>query len=299
MIITEVMASAKAIMKQNVKRTFKIIPILSLFLIQLLLDFMPYTATAATATSATKTAVKKETSRRKKSTPTPAPLIDKAAHEIHKIQNKKKTSSTAVSDSSGIFTVQEPPFKITARSWKYLLGLKAQSIKPAGTFHSSIVGDFNLNSYQTHILPTLELGLKRKYETLAPWSDWSVLAQMGYSSAQVPVIFQTGYKAPANTRLNMMKANIGIETQRALFVSSTSYYKAGISIGKFFYSQTSMNDLAQFSESFLFGAMNLGLTHSWWESFNVSVDYIFRRPLQSSPLQLQAHNVELGLQVQW
>lgn len=254
----------------------------------------------STATSTTKTTLKKETTRRKKLTPpTPTPLIDKAALEIRKIQDKKTTRPPTASDSSGIFTVQEPPLKITERQWKYLMGLKAQSIKPGGTFHSSIVGDFDLNTYDSQILPTLELGLRKKYETLTPWSDWSVLAQMSYSSAQVPVRFQSGYKAPPNTRLNMMKANIGIETQRAILNNSASYYKAGMAIGKFFYSQTSMNDLAQFSESFLFGSMNLGLSYSWWETFNISADYIFRRPLQSSPLQLQAHNVELGLQIQW
>lgn len=271
------------------KKTFKIIPIVSLLLTHLLFDLMP-TITAA--------AVKKESIRRKKTVVAPTSLIDKAAQEIHKIQEKKSTSTKA-SESNGIFTVQEPTFKLTERSWNYLLGFKVQSIKPAGTFHSSIVGDFDLNTYQAQIFPTVELGIGKKYETLAPWSDWSLLAQMGYSSSKIPVTFQSGYKAPANTRLNMMKANIGIETQRALFASQASFYKVGISMGKFFYSQTSMNDLAQFSENFLFGAMNMGLSYSWWDRFSLSADYIFRSPLQSSPLQLQAHNVELGLRVQW
>lgn len=285
------MFSVKVKMNQHEKIVFKIKPILSLLVISFLPGIMFSSPSIA--------AIKKGNVRRFKTIAPPAPLIDKATLEIQKIQERKPPPTTKTSTSSGIFTVQEPAFKITERNWKYLLGLKVQSLKPAGIFQSSIVGDFDLNAHPSQIFPTLELGLGKNYATLTPWSEWSVLAQLGYSSAQVPVTFQSGYKAPVNTRLNMMKTNIGIETQRIIAPHFPGSYKVGLALGKFFYSQTSLNDLAQFSESFLFGAMNLGATYSWWESMSLSVDYIFRQPLQSSPLQLQTHNLELGLRVQW
>ncbi len=238
--------------------------------------------------------------RPNKATATPkAPLIDKALQEINKIKNKQNSINNKNPEPSGIFTVQAPQTKITDRTWKYVMGLKVQSLKPSGKVPSSLVGDFNLNEYHHQVFPSLEMGLGKKYEDLAPWSDWSLLAQFGFSAAQTPTSLKTSYRKSDNTRFNVLKTNIGLETQRPISTETAAFYKAGLSLGKFFFSQTSLNDLAQFSENLSFFAVTLGLNYSLLDNFYLSGDYIFRSPLQQSTLQLQNHNFELGLRVLW
>jgi len=275
-------------MKYTLKSKLQIQTILSLILISLLFGL-----------DSTFAATPKKKNRGQQKSSLEVPLIDKAVLEINKIQNKQPTSLKN-SEPIGVFSVKEPQIKITDRSWKYIMGIKIQNFQPTGKVHSSIVGDFDLNNYKNQILPTLEFGMSKKYDEFAPWTDWNAYAQFGYNISKVPLTFQSGYKAPDNTRLNSMRANVGIESQRSLGLDNQpAFFKTGISLGKFFYSQTSMNDLAQFSENFLFGGLNLGITYSVLNNLNLSIDYIFRKSLQNSSLELQTHNLELGLRVIW
>lgn len=271
------------------------------------------------------------------------PLSDQATEEINKIhslKNKKMTntapssrfskspkagavktqlsspssSTTATTPSSkmqapisseptSIFKVEDPELIVLQRPWKYVFGLKIQSIKPYGKVSSSLVGDFNLNSYPTSLFSSAEFGVGKKISRWAPWDDWKALAQVGYSSARVPLVFKSGYQALEDTQINTLKVNLGIEAQRSmdatLQFNKPLFYKVGLSIGKMIYTQTSLNDLGQFSESLFYGGINLGANYFLYDNITFSGDYIFRAPLQASLLGVQQHNFELGLNVIW
>ena len=96
-----------------------------------------------------------------------------------------------------------------------------------------------------------------------------------------------------------MKVNLGLDVHKPMTLIPESFYKIGIQLGKFFYTQTSSNDLAQFSESLFFAGLNLGANFSWNQNLDFSGDYIYRQALNTSTLKTQAHNFELGLRVKW
>ena len=202
-------------------------------------------------------------------------------------------------EENGVFTVLDPALKLTERTWKYLIGAKIQSLKPSGTIRADIIGDFNLNTYRQQLFPTLEFGVGKMISTESDWKDWNALIQLGYSSILVPFNFPSGYSAPKNTRFNTMKVNLGLDVHKPMTLIPESFYKIGIQLGKFFYTQTSSNDLAQFSESLFFAGLNLGANFSWNQNLDFSGDYIYRQALNTSTLKTQAHNFELGLRVKW
>ncbi len=322
-------------------RTFRLPVILSIGLIFFQVNFM---APALAATTKSKSSEKKKSSESIDA----SDILESAKDEIQKIQNKTATTNlksqlkktkksksltvkskdSTVSEVSGapsnlngapenakdvgIFALSEPKLKITDRTWNYLLGLKAQQIKPKGRVHTSIVGDFDLSKYDHQVLPSLEFGVTSKLSDLFGgvgaaadtsqqlWFDsGSATLQVGYNSYVVPVSFESGYKAPDSTRFKTLLLNVLVEGESQLTVQVPLNYKMGLSIGKFYYTQTSLNDYAQFSEGLVFGSLNLGLNYFWFDNVSVSGDYIYRTPLQVSSIDLQNHNFELGLRIQW
>lgn len=231
-----------------------------------------------------------------------APLIQtsKSKKNILSLQKEDISSVSSKIEQNGVFAVKDPTLKIVEREWKYVLGLKAQSFKPRGKVHSPIVGDFNLNKYESHLLPSIEFGILKKYENLVPWNLWTAFLQIGYNSVKVPVVFQSGYQAPENTRLKILKLDVNLESQSLLYEAAQSvYYKAGAAFGKLYYTQTSLNDFAQFSESVFFGSILLGVTYQSLTNLEWMMSYVYRQTLGVSSLDLQAHNLELGMRLQW
>jgi hypothetical protein len=241
--------------------------------------------------------------------------LEKAHLEIAKIPKsskripQKNTPLPTLNNSSpplypslnhnGIFTVQGPELKIVKRQWQYLLGFKIQPFQPKGYLHSDIVGDFNLASYEAQILPSLELGISKTLPNPWGWNRWTALAQVGYNSVSVPLIFPSGFSTSANTRLNSLLASLGWLTSRAISAQPSSSLTAGLGVGKLYYTQTSYNDLAQFSESLYYGSANFGATHQWTEALEVSANYLRYFELQSRTLKIQSDNFDLGVRFRW
>lgn len=239
----------------------------------------------------------KKARHQKKATET-KPLIEKAAIELSKI-TKKNSSSSLNTNANGIFTVKEPELELTSRSYSYQVAAKIQKLQPTGKVHSSIVGDFDLNNYDPQIFPVLELGIAKDFQNPGSWKAWNLFGQLGYNSVKVPLIFPSGYRAAEATRLNTMRASLCAEFKRSVENFPELFLTTGIGIGKIFYTQTSFNDLAQFSESLPFGAINLGANYDWQKNLNLSANYAFRSGLKKSDLQIQNHNLEFGLKVLW
>ncbi len=226
------------------------------------------------------------------------PLLEKATAELNKVTSKGKPASNATT-ATGIFTVQEPELRLTSRSYQYLIGVKVQTLQPAGKVHSPFVGDFNLNSYDPQIFPVIEAGMSKDISSPSPWSSWNLIGQVGYSSVKVPLVFPSGYQAAEATKLNTMRASLGFEILRPSEGIPHLYFNLGTAIGKLFYTQTSFNDLAQFSESLTFGAFGLGANYDWKKTVDFSAAYVFRNALRNSDLNIQTHNFELGMKVRW
>lgn len=223
--------------------------------------------------------------------------------------NSQNPEAKADNSSPGIFSLHEPELNLFDRQWKYQLGVRIQQIKPKGVVHSEIVGDLSLNKYDRQWLPSLEFGVSadisdfsQKSIYLSPFK-WmqtgSILLQLGYNSYQVPVVFESGYRAPQSTRLNTIFINSLFLNESILSHRNSLFLKSGFALGKFFYTQTSLNDMAQFSKGILFGTILLGLNYHWSKDWSISGDYLYRHPLQASSIELQRHNLELGVKVQW
>jgi hypothetical protein len=200
----------------------------------------------------------------------------------------------------GVFTVHEKPILLTQRNWNYVLGLKLQKFQPTGQIHSDLVGDFNLNHYEEHLFPTMEVGFSKDFKLSSEVFCCHVLAQVGYNSFQVPYIFASGYKAPENTRLTSMRVGWGIEAEKQVFYPELKAH-SGISLGRLYYTQTSMNDLAQFSEGYTYSGWNIGLNYPVLPWLQLSGDYIYRSSFlsQNKFFMDQKHNFDLGMRIKW
>lgn len=234
------------------------------------------------------------------------PLQEQASLEIKKIPAKgnQRGKRPQLEDSdlqpqNGIFYVDRPKLILSERRWKYLLGMKIQLLQPLGFVRSEIVGDFYLNNYPARWMPSLEFGGIHSLPSALPWTHWSYVGAVGYSSAKVHVQFPSGYPAPEDTRLNLMLASLKAEVLRPLPPAVPGLLKVGIGLGKIFYTQTSPNDLAQFSENLMYGSLNLGCTYLLSDAIQVLGTYTLHYPLHSSTMGLQRHNFELGAEIKW
>jgi hypothetical protein len=221
-----------------------------------------------------------------------------------KTKSKSKTKVTVQEapkeEVKGVFTVHEKPILLTQRNWNYVLGFKFQNFQPTGIIHSDLVGDFNLNHYDQHLFPIMEVGFSKDFKLSSEVFCCHVLAQVGYNSFQVPYVFASGFKAPENTRLTSMRLGWGIEAEKQAFYPHLKIH-SGISLGRLYYTQTSLNDLAQFSEGFTYSGWNIGWNYPVLPWLKLTGDYIYRSTFlsQNKFSMDQKHNFDLGMRITW
>lgn len=223
---------------------------------------------------------------------------DKAQNELDSIPTTQKQKSTDA-QFSGILKLKDPRPQIITRDWKYFFAFKFQSLQPMGSVNNKVVGRFDLNKNPRTFHPSLEIGFSKPIITENLFVNWGLLGQTGFSSQQVQLNFPSGYAAPHDTHLNTLTSAVGAKLEWALPKLSSLYFNTSARLGRVSYTQTSLNDMAQFSEAANFLSMGLGVCYDIQDSWQVTLDYNQRKMTQKSDLRIQPENTELGFRVIW
>jgi opacity protein-like surface antigen len=222
----------------------------------------------------------------------------KAQAEINSIPKTQKQSSTDAK-FSGILKLKDPRPEIITRDWKYFMGFKMQSLHPKGNVNNNVVGNFDLENNNATAHPSFEIGFSKPLPNDDFFANWGILMQTGFSTAPIKLTFPSGYSAPQDTHLNTLTSAIGAKLEVALPRFSSLYFNSSARVGRISYTQTSINDLAQFSEAASFYALGLGTSYNFYDNWQLTADYSNRKISQKSDLKIQSDNTELGLRVTW
>lgn len=240
-----------------------------------------------------------------KKLPVPSPIPNtqistssKAQAEINAIPKTQKQSSTDA-QFSGILKLKDPRPQIITRDWQYFLGFKIQPMQAQGNVSNSVVGNFDLGNNAPTVHPSLELGFSKPFPAEDLFVNWGLVGQTGFSTEQVKLTFPSGYSAPQDTHLNTLTSSLGAKIEFAAPRLSALYFNTSARLGRITYTQTSLNDLAQFSEAATYLSLSLGSSYNFYENWQVTADYSNRKLNQKSSLKIQTDNIEIGLRAIW
>jgi hypothetical protein len=222
----------------------------------------------------------------------------RAQEEINTIPTTQKQKSTDA-EFNGVLKLKDPRPQIIIRDWKYFFAFKFQSLQPMGVVHNRVVGPFDLSNNAKTFHPSLEIGFSKPIANEDFFVNWGLLGQAGFSSQQIKLNFPSGYAAPQDTHLNTLTSSLGAKLEWAFPKFSSLYFNTSTRLGRIAYTQTSLNDMAQFSNAANYFSMGLGTCYDIKDNWQMTLDYSQRKLVQKSDLKIQSENAELGLRVIW
>lgn len=241
---------------------------------------------------------------------TPAPrevsTREEAVKENQSINVKayKKTiqaSEAQQANVSSFLKLQDPTPELRNRSWLWTFAFKMQGLEPLGIGKVSDL-NFDLQSYGTSIMPSLEFGFLVNTVD-AKYLDWSsgFSAHAGYMSQRTDLVTPNGFTYN-DTRLTTTLASLVWTNRLKLHAAPKVSFLLNPEIGYVNYTQTSIeSSLANFSQQNNYWGLGVGAEYSFTRKWAVLTQYCYRdaNAKNAAISNVQKNNVEIGTQVTW
>jgi opacity protein-like surface antigen len=229
-------------------------------------------------------------------------LKSRALSEIQQPGKIKNAPSDVQLSGTGMLSLKDPRPEIVGRKWDYFLGLSAQRFEPQGAASNDLTASsFELGNAGQTVMPALALGFRAPlYSQDQSWQlNWGLGAKVGYASQSTTATFTTGYKH-SDVRLTstLISANpqLSFTALRAKWLTAI----AGYEWGNLTYTQSSSDELANFSVHSAYTGWNLGLDFNLTSNWAITTMYTQRRLTSKQDLlALQQDNYELGTRILW
>lgn len=222
------------------------------------------------------------------------------------LQGKQQKFATTTQVSSGMLTLKDPRPEVINRKFKYIAGLKAQSYSPKGIISTDMVGNLDLSTADSTIMPGFLIGINSSEFEINNLPEISytigMRADSEFASQPVKTIFKSGYTitdSRLNTSIIAAGPSLSFQLKNKPWIinpklSLTAQY------GTVTYTQTSANEFARFTRLAGLKAVMIDLDIPLTKNNSVYAGYSMRDLVDSeTQLALQKDNLEVGTKVVW
>ncbi|MGZ3795609.1 MAG: hypothetical protein ACXVB1_04555 [Pseudobdellovibrionaceae bacterium] len=211
-----------------------------------------------------------------------------------------RASETQQANVASFLKLQDPAPELRDRPWLYTFALKFQNLQPLGRGKISDL-TYNLDSYGTGLMPSLEFGflVELMENSKVSWAS-GLSGHVGYMAQRIDLITPNGYQFKNTRLITSLMSAVWKHRMRPSFAPKMNFL-LNPEIGFVNYVQSNMeSSLANFTQQNNFWGLGLGAEYSFTPKLTLLVQYSYREALSIEKISsLQKDNLEIGTQVTW